>query len=153
MSIAQWINGQHERLILHQCYDSLQNLSHYPRLSQAQYSLAVQNHGLKQLISFWNYFSKVTFLSFIVPLVTSAMLRQASLPTMDALSTTPTGAVGGAKQGGAFIMPREPPTKEQWVPDSEADVCMVCKMEHFGMVRYVILLLHDSLNIFELWNL
>jgi hypothetical protein len=55
---------------------------------------------------------------------------------MDTLATTPGGGAkgGGAKGGGGFVMPREPPTKEQWVPDSEADMCMVCKREHFGMV-------------------
>ena len=36
------------RIILRQGHDSQQNSSHSPRLSQAQYSLTVQNRGLKQ---------------------------------------------------------------------------------------------------------
>lgn len=33
-----------------------------------------------------------------------------------------------------FVMPAEPPSKDQWVPDSEASVCMVCNVERFTMV-------------------
>ncbi|KAL4238418.1 hypothetical protein ACF0H5_003126 [Mactra antiquata] len=33
----------------------------------------------------------------------------------------------------SFIMPTEPPPREQWIPDSAASVCMVCKVERFSM--------------------
>lgn len=32
-----------------------------------------------------------------------------------------------------FVMPTEPPTRDQWVADSKASVCMVCKVERFSM--------------------
>ena len=33
-----------------------------------------------------------------------------------------------------FVMPSEPPNRDQWVADSAASVCMVCKVERFSMV-------------------
>ena len=37
-----------------------------------------------------------------------------------------------------FVMPSEPPTREQWVADSAVSVCMVCKVERFSMVRIIV---------------
>ena len=37
-----------------------------------------------------------------------------------------------------FVMPSEPPTREQWVADSAVSVCMVCKVERFSMVSNIV---------------
>jgi hypothetical protein len=33
-------------------------------------------------------------------------------------------------------MPAVAPREEDWVPDTKAAVCMVCKLERFSMVRF-----------------
>ncbi|XP_076441937.1 uncharacterized protein LOC143280973 isoform X2 [Babylonia areolata] len=56
--------------------------------------------------------------------------------TISTTTTTPapvTSTTGGRSGSTKFIMPVAPPTEDQWVPDSEASVCMVCKLERFSM--------------------
>ena len=105
--------------------------------------ISIWSSGLRDLKTLLNdlghSYEMVHMAVFLLLSATSSMHRQASLPAFDTLATTPTApqtAVGGAKGGtkAGFIMPKEPPTEDQWVPDSEASVCMVCNMEHFGMV-------------------
>ena len=42
----------------------------------------------------------------------------------------------GKEQTGKFIMPANPPSVQDWVPDSATSVCMVCQIEQFSMVRF-----------------
>lgn len=61
----------------------------------------------------------------------SSSLRRSSI-----LSTTPAATTTSNNRGGSakFIMPPAPPPPDQWVPDSRAPLCMVCKLERFSMV-------------------
>lgn len=36
-----------------------------------------------------------------------------------------------------FTLPERAPPKEEWVPDDQAEKCMVCRLETFSMVRIV----------------
>ncbi|XP_005113539.2 zinc finger FYVE domain-containing protein 26, partial [Aplysia californica] len=38
-----------------------------------------------------------------------------------------------ANTGSRFVMPAQPPTQDQWVPDDATAVCMVCTVERFSM--------------------
>ncbi|KAK7103379.1 hypothetical protein V1264_018289 [Littorina saxatilis] len=60
----------------------------------------------------------------------SSSLRRSSI-----LSTTPAATTTSNNRGGSakFIMPPAPPPPDQWVPDSRAPLCMVCKLERFSM--------------------
>ena len=35
-----------------------------------------------------------------------------------------------------FVIPSEPPSKDQWVPDYQAEICMVCHVTRFSMVTW-----------------
>lgn len=39
-----------------------------------------------------------------------------------------------ARDKQTFVMPSQPPTQDQWMPDSAASVCTVCMVERFSMV-------------------
>ncbi|CAL1527591.1 unnamed protein product [Lymnaea stagnalis] len=75
--------------------------------------------------------------------------RRFSLKFSISLSVSPTGSAGarhevGQKTGNKlpgytgvdgkpFFMPAQPPTQDQWTPDSSTSVCMACKVERFSM--------------------
>ncbi|XP_069118425.1 uncharacterized protein [Argopecten irradians] len=49
---------------------------------------------------------------------------------------SPTGSLAHPSSIGSgrlFVMPPEPPPKDQWVQDNATDTCMVCQMEKFSM--------------------
>ncbi len=46
----------------------------------------------------------------------------------------PHGSSGKRSSSPGFVIPPEPPNKDQWVPDYEAEVCMVCRISRFSMV-------------------
>ncbi|XP_053395117.1 zinc finger FYVE domain-containing protein 26-like [Mercenaria mercenaria] len=48
-------------------------------------------------------------------------------------SNSPVTKVTGVTKETTFVMPLEPPPRDQWIPDSAASVCMVCKVERFSM--------------------
>lgn len=57
--------------------------------------------------------------------------RGSTLSTTTPVTVTSTAA---ARSGSTkFIMPVVPPTEDQWIPDSQASVCMVCRLERFSM--------------------
>lgn len=66
-------------------------------------------------------------------------LNRSSSRNVDSPQHRSVGAVGGKYlplnygDGTKFVMPSEPPTKDQWVPDSATAVCMACKVERFSM--------------------
>ena len=64
-----------------------------------------------------------------------------SLPSAKSLprrvSATPDTSEGVKRP---FMMPAEPPTKDEWIPDSAASTCMACQRERFSMVSSIILL-------------
>ncbi|GFR95860.1 zinc finger FYVE domain-containing protein 26-like, partial [Elysia marginata] len=43
----------------------------------------------------------------------------------------------GKEHSGKFIMPANPPSVQDWVPDNAASVCMVCQIEQFSMAPSV----------------
>ena len=54
-----------------------------------------------------------------------------------------------------FVMPNDPPAREDWVSDLATNVCMVCEVEQFSMVRItkmnvVFLLCSASINVMDM---
>ena len=70
-----------------------------------------------------------------------SLTRQGSSSSLHGAAGTPHG----------FVMPPEPPRKDQWVPDSSATVCMLCQLERFTMVG--VSMLHSSTTVCTLCQL
>ena len=69
----------------------------------------------------------------------SSMLRRKSTPSRG-LSPSPAqvDVQCHTKQTPTqFVIPPEPPTKDQWIPDYQAEICMVCHATRFSMVSLV----------------
>ena len=66
----------------------------------------------------------------------SSMMRK-STPSR-ALDSSP--MLGGLPKDpwAQFVIPPEPPSKDQWVPDYQAEICMVCRVTRFSMVTYFV---------------
>ncbi len=70
----------------------------------------------------------------------ASSVRRRSTPSGPLDSSAPSARQTIPQKASAhFVIPPEPPSKDQWVPDYEAEICMVCHITRFSMVNLFLL--------------